>query len=265
MKRVARLKTILITMVCFIAVAACNKVPDYVIRPDDMAELLADIHIGESFVESNYQDFPSDSMRMLMKQSVIYHHGYTMEQVDTSFMWYGAHLDTYQEVYDKAIAIIERRISEDNSSRSVKLKMETDVDSANVWTGASRYQLSTLSPSRYIVFDIPVGNERAKGEMYTLRAHFTNLPSLARWIIQATYDDGSLEILQTRFSGDGKHEMTFCTDSLKNATRIYGSVELDMTNAQGTAIVDSISLIRKPLIPRLYSQRYRQRTIKYFK
>jgi len=230
-----------------------------------MAELLADIHIGESFVESNYQDFPSDSMRMLMKQSVIYHHGYTMEQVDTSFMWYGAHLDTYQEVYDKAIAIIERRIAEDNSSRSVKLKMENNVDSSDVWTGAPRYQLSTLSPSRYIVFNVPVGKDRPKGDMYTLRASFTNLPSMARWIIQAMYDDGSLEILQTRFSGDGRHEMTFYTDSVKAATRIYGSVELDMTNAPGTTIVDSVSLIRKPLIPRLYPQRYRQRTIKYYK
>lgn len=230
-----------------------------------MAELIADIHIGEAYVESNYGNFYTDSTRMLMKQSVYYKHGYTMEQVDTSFMWYGAHLDIYQDVYDKAIGIIENRIAQNRTAVQTQMTMEVGGDSTNVWPGAERYSLSRLSPSQYITFDIPLDTDRPAGDMYTLRASTTNAPANSLWIVQAAYDDGSIEILQSRFTGDGRHEMTFYTDSLKTPTRLYGSMEVDMQSTANTAIVDSVQMIRKGLIPRLYPQRYRQRTVDYFK
>lgn len=259
------LRLILTFVASVILLVACKRVPDYVIQPDDMAELIADIHIGEAYVESNYGNFYTDSTRMLMKQSVIYKHGYTLEQVDTSFMWYGSHLDIYQDVYDKAISIIESRIAENRSSVKTQMTMEAGGDSTNVWHGAERYTLSRLSPSRYITFDIPIDKDRHRGDMYTLRASFTNAPANSLWIIQAAYDDGSIEILQSRFSGDGRHELTFYTDSLKMPTRLYGSMEFDMHTTANTAFIDSVKMIRKGLIPRLYPQRYRQRSVDYFK
>lgn len=42
---------------------ACNNVPDYVIPQEEMAQLLADIHIGESVVDANSREYMSDSLK----------------------------------------------------------------------------------------------------------------------------------------------------------------------------------------------------------
>lgn len=263
-KLTSLIRTVVVTTVVMTA-TSCNKVPDYVIKPDDMASLLADIHIGESFVESNYAKYQSDSARMLVKQSVVFDHGYTMEQVDTSFMWYGGHLGLYEEIYDKTIQILEDRIRENNSSRSAALRSEMSGDSTDVWTGARRYELRPTMPSQFIRFDIPVEANRPKGDMYTLRASYTNLSTMTKWNIQGAYEDGTIEFVQVRFSGGGKHEMTFYADSTKNLKRLYGSmyIDLDNENPLATTIMDSVSMVRKDLVPRLYPQRHRQQAIEY--
>ena len=84
-------------------VISCSSVPGYVIPPKKMAELLADIHIGESVVDLNRADYRTDSTKAIMLQSVLAHHGVTKQELDTSFDWYGHNISYYMEVYDKTI------------------------------------------------------------------------------------------------------------------------------------------------------------------
>lgn len=244
-------------MIVLAAVTGCDNVPDYVIQPEEMAQLMADIHTGEAVVDANYSDFRSDSARTLMKQSVLARHGVTFEQLDTSFMWYGQHLDVYNKVYDRTIQILQDRIAAASQQRDFAHQAEAG-DSANVWTGSSRYVMHRGMPGRIITFDLQQPQNRPDGDIYTLRARFTNIPSYVRWTVMADYTDGSVEVLSTRFSGDGWHQTTFYLDSLKTATRLYGSVEVPECD-RGVTFIDSMQLIRKDLQPRLYPQRYRQR------
>lgn len=246
-----------------LTLTGCNSIPDYVIPPDRMAELLADIHIGETVVESNFGSYPSDSARMLLKQSIVSAHGYTMAQLDTSFMWYGAHLDRYTQVYDKTIEILETRMQQAGQMTMTEQIMTENADSADVWPGAARYVLHSGSPTRFVTFALnPDGNWK-QGDMYTLRAKFTNSPGYVTWYMTTGYSDGSIETLNTRFSGDGWHTMTFFMDSTKTATSFTGSIDFTALE-KGRLFVDSIQLIRRPLVPRLYPQRYRQKSYNYF-
>ena len=80
--------------------SSCDRTPDYVIKPDDMASLLVDIHKGEGVVDLNSSAYRNDSARKVLKQSIYMRHGVTAEQVDTSLEWYGpvsyTHLDVYK-------------------------------------------------------------------------------------------------------------------------------------------------------------------------
>ena len=73
----------------------CNSTPDYVISQEKMAQLLVDIHIGESVVDANMQEYELDSVKKALKQSIYIKHGVTSEQVDTSFIWYGENIEKY--------------------------------------------------------------------------------------------------------------------------------------------------------------------------
>ena len=92
--------------------ASCDRTPDYVIKPDDMASLLVDIHKGEGVVDLNSSAYRSDSARKVLKQSIYMRHGVTAEQVDTSLVWYGHNIEKYIEVYDKVIAQLEKELKD---------------------------------------------------------------------------------------------------------------------------------------------------------
>lgn len=250
---------LLIGTVC----TGCNSVPGYVITPEDMASLMADLLTGEAAVEANFGNYPTDSARMLLKQSILERHGISAERLDTSFMWYGAHLDIYDEVNDRTIEILEQRIAEERNPEYSTLNESVSADSVNLWNRPSFLIVKPSSPSRNVTYEYKAGQDWKKGDVFTIRAKFANVTGHPSWTMTASYTDGSIEVLSTRFSGDGWHEMSFFTDSVKTAAGINGSLEFNIGRAP--MVVDSISIIRKALIPRLYTQRYRQNTYNYFK
>ena len=90
---------------------ACKGVPDHVIPPDEMSELLADRHIAEAVVDYNGPQWRTDSQRIALRDAVYLRHGVTQADVDTSLDWYGHNIGRYMEVYDRTIEILESRIT----------------------------------------------------------------------------------------------------------------------------------------------------------
>ena len=88
-----------------IFVSGCKKTPDWIIQPEEMAQLMADVHTAEAVVDYNYSSFPTDSTKQALKQSVFAAHGVSSEQVDTSLVWYGNNIEQYIKVYDRTLDI----------------------------------------------------------------------------------------------------------------------------------------------------------------
>ncbi len=244
-----------------VVMMSCSRVPDYVIPPDDMAEVLADLHVGESYVETNYSDFATDSSRMALKQSVVMRHGYTIDQLDTSFMWYGANLKVYDEVYTKTIDILQERLNHIDAVGSGGSTMAVAGDSVDVWSGTKGFVINDKAPALLTVFLLKSDNNWKRGDSYTWRAKFLNNKQSGSWTIAADYTDGTTEYLGTLFGGDGWQEITFYIDSTRVASRVYGTLSV-MPPARSTVYIDSMQLVRNRLNSTRYQQRYRQRTYK---
>ena len=235
--------------------SGCKRVPGYVIAPGDMAEIMADIHIAETVVENNYNDYASDSVKMLLKQSVLAGHSYTLEQFDTSLVWYGANLPVYNEVYESTVSILEDRLAKAGAELQVEIPTGDSID---IWNQRRFLIIRPTLPSKNIFYDIKDDDEWKEGDIFILRAKFANSSSSNVWTMAAEYQDGSFEHFTSKFSGDGWHEMAFYSDSLKLADRFYGALSFNTQNA--VMIVDSIQLVRKPFDRSAYSRRYRQRS-----
>lgn len=232
---------------------SCSKVPSYVIEPDRMAALMADIHVGESVIELHRAQYPDDSTKMMLKQSVLERHGVTQHDLDTSMEWYGHNITYYMDVYDKTIEILERRMAE-TGNRIAAENISVAGDSVDVWSSAMMLAVNRLSPSRFITFSIQSDENWERGDAYTWRAKFTNSQDESVWGIMADYADGTTEYITADLSGDGWREISFVADSTKDARRVYGY--MNISGRPGTSIwADSIMLIRN----RLQLDRYRRR------
>ena len=238
---------------------ACSKVPGYVIPPNEMAGILADIHVGEAVIELNRTDYRTDSAKMVMLQSVLAKHNVSKHDLDTSFNWYGHNISYYMEVYDKTIDLLERRVAE-TGNRIAAENISIAGDSVDVWNSAPFITFNNMSPSRFVTFSLNADENWERGDSYTWRAKFTNNTENSIWGIMADYDDGSMEIFTSELSGDGWRELRFFSDSTKTATRVYGYINAK-PRGMTSIWADSLMLIRNRLDQESYRQHYRQQRV----
>lgn len=251
-----RLPAILISA---LLLAACSKVPSGVIPPDDMARLMADVHTGEAMMEMNRQDYFNDSLRLILRQSIYEKHGVTAQQVDSSFGWYGRNITQYMDVYDRTIKILENRLIESGNRVASDAALSIAGDSVDVWAGPRILRFSARMPSNTIAFSIDRDQNWKRGDSYTWRGQFFNNDA-SRWQMAAEYADGTIDFLEQTAEGDGMKELVFIADSLRDATRIYGFLEVPARIPTAT-VVDSMALVRKRVNPMTYGRRYMTRRI----
>jgi len=116
--------------------AMCTK-PSYVLSEKKMEKVLYDIYIAEAEMTNNYSIFNSDSVKKReLLNSVLAKHKISQEMLDTSLVWYSAHLEKFininkkiEEQYSVLIdtlkkrenAILKPRIPNSHDSVSIRL------------------------------------------------------------------------------------------------------------------------------------------------
>ena len=53
-----------------LALAGCRKTPDGIIPPDQMTDLLIDMHKAEGVADMDYRDWGNDSSKLLLRDAV---------------------------------------------------------------------------------------------------------------------------------------------------------------------------------------------------
>lgn len=255
----------------FIALS-CRRTPSGVISPDDMSKLLADMHVAESVVDLSQSEYQSDSMKRVLKESVLERHGVTQAEFDTSLVWYGHNLDLYIKVYDNVIEQLEKR-NRELGTAIVQSAITMAGDSVDVWPGLRYATFDNRSMSRYVTFDIERDDNWQRGDIYTWRLKLLDNDNLnVNWNIVAEYDDGEMECLSASSANSDWNEVIFAGDSTKVPARIKGYVEVKPARVYSMAereqttptrvraiSIDSLSLIRKRLNPDSYRYHTRVR------
>ncbi len=212
-----------------------------------MAALMADINVGSAVVEAESKSYPTDSTRLLLKQSIYAHHGVTTEEMDTSLAWYGHHIDIYMEVCDKAEEILQKRIAEaeqaGGKSTAPKRQMSLDGDSVNLWTSVSVKRNTPSDATEFLPFTIFTDRNWERGDRYALSVKGINTRSPITMVMATDYTDGTTEYTSSSGSGDDMRRLTLVLDSTKVATRVYGSIYYSAANGE-VSYLDSISLVR---------------------
>ncbi len=247
-----------------IFISGCNSTPDEVLPKEEMAQLLADIHIGESIVDAEHTKYYNDSLKKVVKQSILVKHGVTQAQLDTSFAWYGYNIEEYIAVYDRVIEILDNDIKELGAGKEEHVKISLDGDSVDTWQEINHYNFSRYSPSQFITFNLSKDRYWEKGDFYTWRMKLINNITPLKWGIAADYEDGTSEFINMTISNEGWNEIKLITDSTKSLNRVYGYIFV-VPNENEVIYLDSITLVRMRSNKDIYHQRFGQKQFDYGK
>ncbi len=230
-------------IVTMLILAACNGVPDGVLDKDEMASLLADIHKGESAIDVNYSQFDSDSMKRVVRQSVYRAHNVTQAEVDSSYSYYGHHIEDYLEVYDKVIAQLESDLENSNAVIMLDSQIAISGDSVDTWTGARRVWFDRLSPSKALTFELKHDKNWKSGDIYKWSFKTINQRNDLNVRLLVDYDNGMTEYIDAHSNGDGWVSASIKIDPELTPKRVYGYADFNNVE-QSRIFLDSISLIR---------------------
>lgn len=226
---------------------ACSSTPDYVIPQSRMAELMADLYIGDAVVEAESHKFSDDSLRKVLMQSIYAKHGVTREQVDTSLYWYGHNMQEYMEVCNKTEELLQTRIDEaeragGKAERSPRV-MSLDGDSVDVWPGIKMRRNTVDIPSDFISFNITSDKNWERGDRYTLSVKGINTHRPVTMNMAVDYNDGTTEYNWFSGPAEGMNRLLLVLDSAKVASTVYGAIYYSAADKE-ISYLDSISLVR---------------------
>lgn len=237
---------------------ACSKTPGNVLPPEEMSKLIADVYRGESVIEFNHAKYSSDSMKKVVKQSVLMAHNVDEAKFDSSMVWYGRHIEEYIKVCDRAVEMLEAEAEAIPDDPQGMNQLLVAGDSAQVWPMSNFYHITSATPTRYITFRLTPDDNWEKGDEYALAFKLINIRSDVKSLLATDYTDGRSEYLSTTQTEDGWSRITLRLDTARTAKAVYGFIEFDPTTGEHI-YVDSISLVRTRINSKVYRSRNRQK------
>lgn len=219
----------------------CRKQPDGVLSQEEMALVVADLHMADGVTALNYSQYPTDSARQALKQSVLAARGVSQQQLDTSFMWYGNHLDKYMEVCDRVIEILQERQNSIAAGASAQIAMAGD--SVELWPNARHIIGTPRMLSRVMTFTLDPDTNWRPGDIYTLQYKVINARNRVASRILADYSDGTTDYRDEPGTSQGNSSLKLQLDSTRTPERVYGYIILD-PDRRDYFHLDSISLVR---------------------
>ena len=271
-----------------LSLLSCDKTPRGVLSVDDMADLIVDLQIADAYIESHIADYPNDSTKQVVKQSIFKKHGITSQDYDSSLVWYAHNMEDYTKAYDKALTTLSKRYEKiKTSDKSIPEDMagapseapgrpthaavpgggkqfkklgstDTKSDTADLWQGKRSYMLTQGARRGFITFDMPPDAGKQAGDRYQLAYKLSRGGNEFKVSLNVDYTDGGTAQMTRSTHSDGWVVVDVQSDTARQVRRVYGYLSYDIKRGR-TAYVDSIMLIRTHKSPSNYGFIHAQR------
>lgn len=218
--------------------AACRpSVPETVVQPDDMEDLLYDYFVsqGMAVIPDPQAGSSEDYRRALYFEAVLSKHGVTREQFDSSLVYYYTRADKFVDIYRH----VQQRLSDDAlaygaSAGEVERYLTAQSlsgDTADVWEGDRHVLLMPYAPYNRMQFVQKADTSFHKGDnlMMTFKSDFLyqggSKDGLAYLAVKFTND--SIASAVTHFSVTGNTNLRlYVTDDNLRIKEVMGYIYL---------------------------------------
>lgn len=227
--------------------ASCNKAPDGVLPEQEMRKVLSDMHIAESMVANDFENFPDDESKEALYASVFKKNNTDRSVYDSSLVWYGKNIDILMPIYDLAISDLDKRIAE---LGDIQADAFNDVrkDSVDIWTRKRMLAFRSSNIFNGTTFNIKPKSSYNFGSRFVLEAEVWGLrPRMKSQIhvcIFAEQVDTTLMVEQL-LTKDGTYQIELQTLKTQRINRVYGSIFFDKPDTTyGGVYLDKLRLMK---------------------
>lgn len=252
-------KRILAGVCLTLSLMACEQIPSYVIAPEQMENLLVDMHKAEA-VSDNLPQYATSEAREKLRQSVLDRHEVTMEQFDTSLVWYSEHMTRYSQIYENVTA---RLRDEDNEVKTLLVERKSSPltrpgDSIDVWNKEPYFMFEPRLYRHVLLFNVLADDNFRENDIFQLSVNLsklpTGLPDRARITLVIRHRNDSIYTVSQEILHDG---ITMLEAQAQNSrvARVMGSIEVPLHPMWEECYIDKISLLRirhknRPNVPK---------------
>ena len=254
-----------------LSLMSCDRTPHGVISKNDMADLIVDLQVADAYFDSHGDEFPNDSSKQVLKQSIFKKHGITSQEYDSSLVWYAHNMEDYIRAPDQALAKLKERyekLAKNNSSDAPNrlepeemggpargrnpgagskhpktFNVDASSDTTDLWQGQRQYILTRGARQGFIPFDVVPDAHKKAGDRYQLAYKLTRGNNNFKVSLNVDYTDGSTSQMARNTNLDGWVTIDVQSDTARQVRRIYGYLSYDIQQA-GAAYVDSLMLLR---------------------
>ena len=240
-------------MLLGVLMTSCGKeIPEDIIQPAEMEELLYDYHISVSLgADLPYMTTPE---REALKNYALEKHNVTRELFDSSMVWYTRHANFLYDIYsqlDKRYTMAETRMKTQINKRSGQIEISLSGDSVDVWSDRDIYWLSTSQLTNKVTFNLKADTTFRPLDALALEANFTFFSpdsiSVTKAVVGLNFElkNDSIHSLveSVNTSGAKRFYLKSTTESAFN--NVTGFIYCDSPDSvKGNVLVSGIRLMR---------------------
>ena len=239
-----------------LAVSCKPQVPDDVIKPDDMEDILVDYHLARALAfqdDGSYDD--RGYLQHLYLEAVYKKHGVTEAEFDSSMVYYYSRADVLAKMYKRVSERIDKQALAMGASESEIARyssLNANGDTANIWADHFSAMLTPLPPYNLLKFEIEVDTAFRQGDTFLLQFvsdfFYQSGAKNATALLSMTYEGDTVVTRSTRFSSSGVNQLR--AEGLKDLSlkRLRGFFYLHNedkhTTVQRLLFLNNIQLIR---------------------
>ncbi len=229
-------------------------VPSIYIQPSEMEDILYDYHIAEGI--RTHDNVANDSLSLLSyKTNILKKHGYTVEEFDSSMLYYTRHTKLLSNIY---VSLADRLNKESVAQGSTVNELNrygnisSSSDTTDIWSGERAFVISPYRATNQYYFEEKVDTSFHKGDLLMLDfdTQFIYQDGMrdAIVVLAVTFDNDSIAT-QTLHASSSSHYQLQIGDEKLGIKRVRGYFLLGNNGTASTTtlkmlIVSNISFIR---------------------
>lgn len=232
--------------------SACGKkIPDDIIQPDAMQDLLYDYHLASTM--SSSLPYTESYQKDAYFDYVFQKHHVTEAEFDSSMVWYTRHAEELATIYRNLQERLEReekQMKEQVAKRDNQIDVSMSGDTVDVWQDRTLYWLSASSLTNKVVFDLKTDTTFKSQDAMELQADFHFIPSKATsgkavMALNFYFDNDSVQGLTRIVTRPGKQRLYLRPDSAFTIQSISGFIYYSNNeHPDASLLVDDIRLTR---------------------
>ena len=234
---------------CLCLAAGCKKgMPDDVIRPEQMEEILHDFHVAKAM--SDELPYTEKYKQTLYLDYVLEKHRIGRADFDSSMVWYSRHAGDLAKIYEKVSKRLETEYN--GVTRLIALRdnkpQETLAgDTVDIWYGNRLYLLSRSPMNNRVTFHIPADDNFRPGDDFTWYIAHAAFPKAesdtAVAAFFAHYKNDSILSCIRRLAGTAFDSLTIRCDSAYELEELRGFIYFPGKEDR-LMLIDRLSLMR---------------------